>query len=69
MKKLIFNDLSGVTNHNINNTHDLSNNNIINLDKTFINYKNKKDKINNLNNFVNKKNKDNKNIILPRKRL
>ena len=70
MKKLIFNDLSGVTNHNINiNTNDLSNNNIINLDKTFINYKNKKDKINNLNNFVNKKKKDNKNIILPRKRL
>tara|TARA_B100001769_G_scaffold268566_1_gene257236 strand:+ start:1665 stop:2147 length:483 start_codon:yes stop_codon:yes gene_type:complete len=70
MKKLIFNDLSGVTNHNINiNTYDLSNNNIINLDKTLINYKNKKDKINNLNNFVNKKNKNNKNIILPRKRL
>lgn len=68
MKKLVFNDLSHVTNYSNTHSYDLSNN-IINLDKTFINLKNEKNKINNLNNFVNVKNKDNKNIILPRKRL
>lgn len=68
MKKLVFNDLSGVTNYSNTHLYELSNN-IINLDKTFINLKNEKNKINNLNNFVNVKNKDNKNIILPRKRL
>ena len=66
MKKLVFNDLSHVTNYSNTHSYDLSNN-IINLDKTFINLKNEKNKINNLNNFVNVKNKDNKNIILPRK--
>ena len=68
MKKLVFNDLSGVTNYSNTHSYELSNN-IINLDKTFINLKNEKNKINNLNNFVNVKKKDSKNIILPRKRL